>query len=70
MADFKICMRLKRTALPGYEVIEYRHLTQLPQLGAIIETAMNKKAIRARVVRVHGPDDIGEYTIYLDEVEN
>ena len=63
-------MRLKRTGLPGYEVIEYRHLTQLPQVGAIIETAMNKKAIRARVVRVHGPDDIGEYTIYLDEVEN
>jgi hypothetical protein len=60
-------MRLKRTALPGYEVIEYRHLTQLPQLGAIIETAMNKKAIRARVV--HGPE-LGEYIIYLDEVEN
>jgi hypothetical protein len=70
MANVKICIRLKRTGVPGYEVVEYRRLTKVPQLGAIIETRVNKNEIRARVIHVHAPErkDL-EHTVYLDEVE-
>jgi hypothetical protein len=73
MAAVRMCMRLRRTGVPGYEVVEYRRLARVPQLGAIIETVVDKKeeGIRARVMYVHVPDPgkAGEYTIYLDEVE-
>jgi hypothetical protein len=72
MADTKICkMMLKRIGVPGYEVVEYQHLSRVPQLGSIIETAVNKKAIRAHVSHVHGPEpgEAGDYSIYLDEAE-
>jgi hypothetical protein len=56
MIEMKICrFKLRRLGEAEHEPAEIQHRAQVPGLHEIIEVAVNRRPVRARVVHVFSP---------------
>ncbi len=70
MTDMKIWqIKTRKAGQADFEIAEIQHNRREPVLGEVIDVAVKRKGVRAKIVRVHAPPPGLAGTFYIDAEE-